>query len=281
MRSKTGSIVAALGATAFASALHAQPVVPADAAAASGPVSAAPTPGSTLAYNVGVVSDYRYRGISQTRRDPALQGGIDYTHKSGFYLGTWASGIRWIKDNSTASAPVKGPIEWDLYGGYKGAVAKDWTYDVGYLRYQYIGNTLDRSGGGGVFKNADTDELYAALTYKLYTVKYSYALGNLFGQYDFPNNRSTQGSGYLDLSANFDLGNGVTLVPHVGRQVVRKLSIASYTDYALTLNKDLSKGFSVSIAGLGTDASRIWYANPATGQFMGKKGLVLGVKYAF
>ena len=50
-----------------------------------------------LAYNVGAVSDYRYRGISQSRLKPALQAGVDFT-KGPFYLGAWASTIKWIKD---------------------------------------------------------------------------------------------------------------------------------------------------------------------------------------
>ena len=64
---------------------------------------------------MGVVTDYRYRGISQSRLKPALQGGVDFAHKSGFYLGTWASTIKWIKD-----AGGDAPVELDLYGGYKG-----------------------------------------------------------------------------------------------------------------------------------------------------------------
>ena len=51
-----------------------------------------------LSFNIGAVSDYRYRGISQTRLKPALQGGIDYAAANGFYVGTWASTIKWIKD---------------------------------------------------------------------------------------------------------------------------------------------------------------------------------------
>ena len=66
------------------------------------------------AFNVGAVTDYRYRGISQTRLEPALQGGADFAHKSGFYVGTWASSIKWIKD-----AGGDADAEVDIYGGYK------------------------------------------------------------------------------------------------------------------------------------------------------------------
>src|SRR5688572_31429054 len=74
----------------------------------------APEPDYTLSFNVGAVTDYRYRGISQSRLDPALQGGADFAHKSGFYVGTWASTIKWVEDaGGDANAEV------DVYGGYK------------------------------------------------------------------------------------------------------------------------------------------------------------------
>ena len=75
---------------------------------------------SPLSFNVSLTSDYRYRGISQTRLKPALQGGADYALPGGFYIGAWGSTIKWIKD-----AAGDANIEIDLYGGYKGEIAKD------------------------------------------------------------------------------------------------------------------------------------------------------------
>ena len=129
-------------------------------------------PESTLGYNVGVVSEYRYRGQGQSKGDPALQGGVDYAHSSGLYVGAWGSTIKWIKD---AGSDAKGPVELDLYGGYKFEAA-GLAYDVGYLRYQYVGNTYDKVG-----VNANTDEVYGAATYGVTTLKYSYAFSDLFG----------------------------------------------------------------------------------------------------
>ena len=226
-----------------------------------------PEPDYTLSYNVGVVSDYRYRGISQSRFKPALQGGIDFAHKSGFYLGTWGSTIKWIKD----AGATKGSFELDLYGGYKGEIMKDLAFDVGYLRYQYVRNNLGNVPG---LANANTDELYGALTYGMFTAKYSHSLSNLFG------NPNSKGSGYLDLSANVDLGNGWSVVPHIGHQKVRHLGIASYTDYSVTVGKDMGSGFSLSAAVVGTDAERSFYFTPS-GKFTGRTGLVVGAKYSF
>ena len=217
----------------------------------------APEPDYTFAFNVGAVTDYRYRGISQSRLDPAIQGGIDFTHKSGFYLGTWASSIKWIKDSGGGAN-----AEVDFYGGYK-STYKDFGYDVGVLTYVYPSNDLATS--------ADTTEIYGALTYGPATLKYSHAVTNLFGFSDSKN------SYYLDLSAGFDLGGGLMLTPHIGYQKVKNTSGASYTDYSLTISKDFN-GLVPSLAIVGTDN------DDYRGKYdknLGKATLVLGLKYNF
>lgn len=219
---------------------------------------AAPEPDYTLSFNVGAVTDYRYRGVSQTRKKPALQGGADFSHKSGFYLGTWLSTIKWIKDGGGDA-----PLEWDIYGGYKGT-AGPIGYDVGLLRYQYPSHDLAIS--------PNTTELYIAGTYGPATLKYSHATTNLFG---FANSKR---SGYLDLSATFDMGNGWSITPHIGHQKVRNNSPFSYTDYSLTVGKDLGNGLSASAALVGTDNDN--YIGP-NGKNLGNGTVVLGVKYSF
>ncbi len=226
-----------------------------------------------LAYNVGAVSEYRYRGIAQTALAPAVQGGVDYAHSSGFYVGAWGSQIRWIKEAGTAgNMELKGDVELDLYGGYKGNLTKDLAYDVGYLRYEYIGNTYKDL----TTANASTDEGYGALTYGAYTFKVSYAFSNLFGT------AKSDGSVYYDLSATFDLGSGYSVVPHVGRQEIAGPGTNkdySYTDYSVTLAKDLGKGLSASIAAVGTDGKASLYK--VNGRQLEAATVVLGVKYTF
>jgi uncharacterized protein (TIGR02001 family) len=246
-------------------------LVPTLIAAAIGSLSGlahAAEPESSLSYNVGAVSDYRYRGISQSRLEPALQGGIDYADKSGFYVGAWGSTIKWIKD----AGATDGSVEIDLYGGYKGAVG-DVAYDVGFLRYEYAGNKL--AGVNGAV-NPNTNEIYGAITYGLFTAKYSHAISDLFG------NPNSKNSYYLDLSATFDLGNGYTLTPHVGRQSVKNASQLSYNDYALTLGKDLGNGLSATAAVVDTNADKAQTAfQTPDGKFTGKSALVVGLKYSF
>ncbi|MBG9389139.1 hypothetical protein I5803_13975 [Caenimonas sp. DR4.4] len=221
---------------------------------------AAPEPDYTLSYNVGAVTDYRYRGISQSRLKPAIQGGIDFSHKSGFYLGTWLSSIKWIKD-----AGGDASVEWDIYGGYKGT-AGPIGYDVGVLRYQYPSANLAVS--------PNTTEVYIAGTYGPATLKYSHSLTDTFGFFD------SKGSYYIDGSATFDLGSGWSVVPHVGYQKIKNTSAASYTDYSITLGKDFGNGISATAAVVATDADDTMYFTPS-GKFTGRTGLVLGVKYSF
>src|SRR6476661_4269067 len=106
----------------------------------------APEPDYTLSYNVGAVTDYRFRGIAQTSKKPAIQGGVDFAHKSGAYLGAWASNVRWVKDFNGAT---KGSYELDLYGGYKFEIMKDLTGDVGLITYRYPGNNSGAAGTPG------------------------------------------------------------------------------------------------------------------------------------
>lgn len=227
----------------------------------------APAPADPLSFNLGVVSDYRYRGISQSRLKPVLQGGIDYADTSGFYVGTWASTIKWIKDIPGGNAGV----EVDLYGGHRSELAKGLTLDVGGLYYLYPGNKLKDIAG---FANSNTFELYAALTYGPLTAKYSYSTTPLFG------NVNSKHSGYFDVTANFDLGNGITLTPHVGHQTIKHLAVGSYTDYSLTIAKDFL-GLVLSGTVVGTDANKDFYVSPANGKFLGKTTLVVGLKKTF
>lgn len=214
-----------------------------------------------FAFNVGAVSDYRYRGISQTRVKPALQGGVDFS-AGGLYLGAWASNIKWIEDLGGDAS-----VEIDLYGGYKGEISPGLGFDVGLLTYQYPSNKLNPS--------ANTTEIYGALTFGPATLKYSHALTDTFANPDSKN------SYYLDLNATFDF-NGILLTPHVGYQKIKGpfSDPASYTDYSLTVAKDFS-GFLVSLAVVGTDADKSFYSSPVNGKELGKTGVVLGVKYAF
>lgn len=235
----------------------------ADAAAAA----AAAKPDHETSFNAAIVSDYRYRGISQTRLQPALQGGADYTHNpSGLYAGAWLSTIKWTKD-----AGGSGNIELDIYGGRRGQLSDAISYDVGVLGYVYASNGLDHVAG---FADANTAEIYGQLGYGPAYIKYSHAVTNLFGFVDSKN------SGYLDIGANLDAGEGYTINLHAGHQKVSHNSAASYTDWKVGVSKDFGVA-SGALAVIGTNASESAYASPANGKFLGKTALQLTISKTF
>ena len=139
---------------------------------------------------------------------------------------------------------------------------------MGVLTYQYPSNKLSPS--------ANTTELYGALTFGPATLKYSHAVTNTFANPDSKN------SFYLDASAGFDVGGGIMVTPHVGYQRIDGplRALASYTDYSLTVSKDFS-GFVLSLAAVGTDADKNFYASPVNNKKLGKSTAVLGLKYNF
>ncbi len=216
-------------------------------------------PDNEVTANAALTTDYRYRGLSQTRLKPALQGGVDYTHNpSGFYLGAWASTIKWVKDGGGDAE-----IELDIYGGKRGELVKDVSYDFGVLGYIYPSNGLN--------PNANTVEIYGQRGYGPAYIKYSHGVTNLFGFAD------TKNSGYFDIGANLDLGNSYTLNLHLGRQTVKHLSGASYTDYKVGVTKDFGI-CTVALAVIGADTK--FYVGP-NGKNLGKTSAVLSVSKTF
>jgi uncharacterized protein (TIGR02001 family) len=223
------------------------------------PPAAEAVPDNQFSYNVAVTSDYRYRGVSQTRLKPALQGGADYVNNpTGFYAGTWLSTIKWTKD-----AGGDGDVEWDLYAGKKGEIAKDISYDVGGLYYYYPSN--------GLHPSANTFELYGQISAGPFSVKYSHSTTNLFGFVDSKN------SGYLDGQFNYDVYDGYNLNLHVGHQNVKNNGAASYTDYKVGVTKDFGV-VTVALAAIYADTEA--YVG-RDGKNLGKTGAVLTISKTF
>ncbi len=86
---------------------------------------------SPFSFSVGVVSDYAFRGVSQTNEGPAIQVGADYAHPSGFHIGTWASNVDFV-DGDGAN------IEWDLYAGWGTDINDTLSFDVTFNHYFYL-----------------------------------------------------------------------------------------------------------------------------------------------
>lgn len=223
------------------------------------------TPEHSFTGNLSVVSDYRFRGISQTFKQPAVQGGFDYAHSSGFYVGNWNSNVSNVSFTD-------GSIEMDLYGGYKFNITPDVAADVGVLYYYYPGAQV--IGG----KKYNTTEVYGSVSYKWLTAKYSHTVSDYFSIQD------TKGSGYLELNANFEVADKTTLGLHVGHQKVRHNGNLDYTDYKVSLARDF--GFAtIGLAVVSTNASDSLYTYPnAAGtksKNLGNTGAVLSISKAF
>ncbi len=265
------AVAAAACAALFAGSVLAQ-TTPAPAAAPAAAPAPAPEPDWTFTSNIGLFSQYVFRGQTQTDGKPAVQGGFDLAHKSGFYAGTWASNISWIGDSyipPPGEPGISSSLEWDFYGGYKGSLPYDFGYDLGALYYWYPG----KFPSGWTTDN--TTELYAALSWKFISFKYSYsANNNTFGVPD------SRGSAYYDLTASYDVIDKVndvfgkvTIMGHVGRQTYRGHGSLSYTDWKVGASTEIY-GVTVGIFGTGTDAedapyTNIYGKNIAGNQFVG------------
>lgn len=209
-----------------------------------------PASAHTVTANIGLVSNYVYRGITQTVGKPAIQGGFDYAHSSGLYAGVWGSNVSWI---TGSGATGDASLELDTYFGFKNSFAEDFSYDVGYVRYNYLGTYTPPA----TYAKADTEEIYGALGYKWIAAKYSYSLGK------FLTVPGASGTNYVEVNANYPVGDtGFTVGAHIGKQTYKgtfanALAAANLTptctDYKLSVTKDFS-GYVVGLAYTNTNA---------------------------
>jgi uncharacterized protein (TIGR02001 family) len=230
------------------------------------------TEDNPISYNVGFTTDYIFRGITQTTHTPAVQGGLDYTHSTGLYVGTWASNVKWIKD-SNAIANGDANIELDTYFGIKNAIANDYGYDVGYVRYNYLGTYTPQLG----YNNADASEIYGAASYKFVSLKYSYSL--LDGFMTIP---GSKGTNYIDLSANYPIeDSGLTIIAHIGKQTFTGAEATaispSYTDYKLSASKDFNS-YILNLSFTNTKSASFWTPN---GDQWGRAATALSLTHVF
>ncbi len=257
-------------------------------AAAQAP-AAVPSP---VAGNMTIASDYRFRGISQTYNGPAIQGGIDYAHDSGVYLGNWNSNV-----NSTLFSGGSG-IEMDFYGGWKKTFG-DFGIDIGTI-YYYYPNAEWNANAGATAGNAKFDnlEVYVGASWKWASAKAYYSLSDYFGLGNEmadggyfahkDTNAALGGKGgsagtiYLDLTAAIPLSKELSLVVHYGYLDVKKYNELDYSDWKLGVTYDLN-GWVLGAAYVDTDAKPEWYytAGSKGKKEIGKSTVVLSVMKAF
>jgi uncharacterized protein (TIGR02001 family) len=215
--------------------------------------------------NLGLTSDYRFRGVSQTQNAPAVQGGVDYAHSSGFYVGNWNSSVS--SDLYTNGSGV----ESDLYAGFKKEILKGLTLDVGSYNYFYPRATNNTS------TNFDTNELFVGLGYGPVSVKYSQSLSNYFGTANSKNSQYYQADFVQPLAKT-----NVSLLAHIGRTEVNNNASLNYTDYNVGLGYNL-QGWDLAAKYYINDnkTSTFMTANTVNGQKLYKDAFVFSVAKSF
>lgn len=235
-------------------------------AAAQTPAAAPPPPPVTG--NMTIASDYRFRGISQTYKGPAIQGGVDYANASGLYLGNWNSNV-----TSFLYAGGSG-IEMDFYGGWKKSFG-DFGLDLGTIYYYYPNAEVNSTTSPGTTGSSKLDnwEIYIGGSWKWISAKLNYALDNYFGLdnvqgSNFIANKATgvpigahgdsKGTYYLDITATYPLNEKLSLIGHFGTLKVKNYSDLDYDDWKLGATYDLN-GWVFGAAYVDTNAKGDFY----------------------
>jgi uncharacterized protein (TIGR02001 family) len=214
---------------------------------------------------IDLVSEYRFRGISQSNGDPALQAGVEFAAGSGFYAGLWGSNISWLSDGAD---DVSSSIEIDVYLGWRTEFASGLGLDLGLTQYLYPGDFPSD------FNSADTTEAYLALSYAGFSLGYAHSLTDLFGLDD------SRDSGYLSLAYEHEFDGGWSIAAGVGRQRIANDSAGSYTDWSASLSKEFAAGFSATVAYIDTNADAAIYTN-AYGDRIADSTVVLTLSKGF
>ena len=202
---------------------------------------------SPFTANIGVTSNYMWRGVTQTGDQAAIQGGLDYAFSNGFYLGTWASNVTWTDPEG---------YELDLYGGYGFDVGST-SWDVGYIYYAYP-LTEDDSTAGTLA--ADFGEVYLNFGWNWLGAGVAYQTN---AKTDDPGVESS-GNLFYYVSGDWEVGSGIGLGAVIGSYDFKNWSAGDYTYGEVYLSKS---DFTFSIAknnadeaewGAGIDDPRVW-----------------------
>ena len=199
---------------------------------AAEPEPAPPAPPGVVV-NVTLASQYISRGFRQGWGKPALQGGADYAHPSGWSVGTWMSTVsnRFIEN---------GTLEVDLYGGYSGTTAGGVGYSA--LVYYYVYPGAEYKATATTYNYG---ELSLGTTWKAFYAKYNYTYTP-----EFFGITHARGTGYLDIGANLDLGSGMTLLLHAGNGRVAGdgNNVWNWNDAKIGISKAYSGGWTAIAA---------------------------------
>jgi uncharacterized protein (TIGR02001 family) len=184
-----------------------------------------------ISANVALVTDYYFRGISQTDNDGAIQGGFDWSHDSGIYVGVWGSNVDFGDTH----------MEFDTYAGYASEY-NDIGYDVGIIKYNYNDTSM----------HDDPIEWYASVSYSYFSGGIAYS-PSWFGSHD--------SSKYVHAGFDYDeLPMDLALSASVGKSFGDAYEVSGgtdfdYVDYKLGISKDIA-GVNVDLSYVGNDLSK-------------------------
>jgi uncharacterized protein (TIGR02001 family) len=212
--------------------------------------------GFEISANVALVSDYRFRGISQTGEDAAVQGGFDAAFGPGFYIGTWGSTVDFGDSNDTGSF---GNLELDYYAGWSNSIGDtDFAIDVGYIYYDYPGDTVDPEG--------DYQEFYIGGSWKDLSLKVNYS-DDYYAE--------TDEFWYISGDYSFTLLDDLSIGLHVGYNIIDDEGgfLAAdedgenedgYNDYSVSVTYTwASVDFSVAYVGTDLDDEDVFFTDNA------------------
>jgi uncharacterized protein (TIGR02001 family) len=207
------------------------------AAIALSTVASFATADDNLSFNASVLTDYTFRGISQTDEDAAFQAGADYAFDSGFYLGVWGSNVD-FGDGDDADAEI------DIYAGYSGNITEEVSYDISYIAYTYANES-----------SYNYEEYALSLGYADFTFGYNYS-DTYWGGDDL----SAPSFSYYSLGYSFDLADDYNVALSVGLNEFSNdnwLSDGadSYTDWSVAVSKSFG-GFDFTLSYVDTDLSK-------------------------
>jgi uncharacterized protein (TIGR02001 family) len=234
-------LLASASAFADEAAPAAVEAAPAAVEAAAPAAPAEPAPDFTLSFNLGLYSEYVFRGVALTD-GPAIQGGIDLGHKSGFYVGTWWSNVDKEFTGHGDGFSGGNHLETDWYAGY--AHTFDSGFGVNVLgNYYYYPDRENSFSAGDVGNKQNSFEASIALSYKWFTYTYYNVLTDYYGAAKDGTKDGTSDTSnayYNELKVNYTLPIGdLNLIAKVGRQHTPNLT-GSASDVLIGLNRNFS-----------------------------------------
>ena len=268
---------------------------------AAAPAAAAPAPTWTFPSSISLVSDYIWRGQSQTWGNPAVQAGIEADHVSGAYVGFWGSNVssNWLPNAN---------VEMDFSAGFRNTFATDFKYDVGGVYIYYPDGDFAKAAYaadlGYTKSKLNSLELYGSLGWKWFTVKAGYMPTKFYGwntNNSSPNTNpasfngdthagvtgNTNGSYYYMASASYDVPAvaGLNVAGEIGRQTIADSTGLDWTWYKLGVTKTFADTWAVNAFYTATTGSNAYqgfssFANATTSNVDTSK-VVVGITKSF